>query len=267
VSIGKTIRLNRLFAHPSGRFCSIAVDHFIGYGHCLPAALEQMPGTLKAIVAAQPDAVTMMKGIACTTWEPYAGKIPLIIQSIVGRPDDTAFEQMITPEETVRLGADAMAMAAFVHGANEAFYLRVVADAVREAARFDLPIILHIYPREKSSGYKTISFAPEDIAWAVHCALEVGADVIKVPYCGDVKAYAQIVADTPVPVVAAGGPQQGTLEAALKMMSEVVESGAKGATIGRNVWSHKNITGAVKAFKAVIHDGASVQDAMQSAGL
>jgi class I fructose-bisphosphate aldolase len=174
---------------------------------------------------------------------------------------------MITPEETVRMGADAMAMAAYVHGANEAFYLRIVADAVREAARFDLPIILHIYPRQKSSGYKTISFAPEDIAWAVHCAMEVGVDVIKVPYCGDVKAYAQIVADTPVPIVAAGGPQTATFEAALKMMSEVVESGAKGATIGRNVWSQTNITGAVKAFKAVIHDGASPQQAIKSAGL
>jgi fructose-bisphosphate aldolase, class I len=267
VGIGKTIRLNRLFAHPSGRFCSIAVDHFINYGHGLPDALEHMPDTLKAIAAGQPDAVTMMKGMACTAWLPYAGKIPLIIQSIAGRPDETAFEQMITPEETVRMGADAMAMAAYVHGANEAFYLRIVADAVREAARFDLPIILHIYPRQKSSGYKTISFAPEDIAWAVHCAMEVGVDVIKVPYCGDVKAYAQIVADTPVPIVAAGGPQTATFEAALKMMSEVVESGAKGATIGRNVWSQTNITGAVMAFKAVIHDDASPQQAMKSARL
>jgi class I fructose-bisphosphate aldolase len=267
LSIGKTIRLNRLFAHPSGRFCSVAVDHFINYGQGLPDALEQMPRTLQAIVAGQPDAVTMMKGIASSAWGPFAGKVPLIIQSITGRPDDTAFEQIINPEEAVRMGADAMAMAAYVHGANEAHYLRVAADAVREAARFDLPIILHIYPRDKSSNYKDISFDPEDIAWAVHCALEVGVDVIKVPYCGDVKAYAQIIANTPVPVVAAGGPRQGTLEAALKMMSEVVESGAKGATIGRNIWSHKNITGAVQAFKAVIHDCVSPQEAMQNAGI
>jgi len=37
MNIGKLIRMNRLFAHPSGNLCSVAVDHFIGYGHGLPA--------------------------------------------------------------------------------------------------------------------------------------------------------------------------------------------------------------------------------------
>jgi fructose-bisphosphate aldolase, class I len=267
VSIGKKIRLNRLFAHPSGRLCSIAVDHFIGYGHGLPPALETMPSTLNAIVSAQPDAVTMMKGIAKTAWEPYAGKVPLIIQSMLARPDDLAYEQVATPEEVVRLGADALATVAYVHGANEPFYLRVVADVVREAEKHELPVIVHIYPRAKSSDYKTVSFAPEDVAWAVHCALELGVDIIKVPYCGDIKAYAQIVAETPVPVVAAGGPQQDTLEAALQMMADVIASGARGATIGRNVWSQADIGATVQAFKAVIHDCASPQEALCIAGL
>ena len=31
VALGKQIRLNRLFSHPCGRLCSIAVDHFAGY--------------------------------------------------------------------------------------------------------------------------------------------------------------------------------------------------------------------------------------------
>jgi len=47
MSIGKLIRLNRLFAHPSGRLCSIAVDHFIGYGEGLPMGLRQIQPTLQ----------------------------------------------------------------------------------------------------------------------------------------------------------------------------------------------------------------------------
>jgi class I fructose-bisphosphate aldolase len=138
---------------------------------------------------------------------------------------------------------------------------------VREAARFDLPVICHIYPRDYSSGAPKISFAPEDIAWAVRCATEVGVDIVKVPYCADVQAYTEIVADCPVPVVAAGGPKADTLEAALAMMTEVVQSGARGATIGRNVWGFDNITGAVRAFKAVIHEGKSAQEALQLASV
>ena len=34
-----------------------------------------------------------------------------------------------------------------------------------------------------------------------------GVDVVKTPYCGEVQAHRQIVADCPVPLVAAGGPR------------------------------------------------------------
>jgi class I fructose-bisphosphate aldolase len=266
LNIGKRIRLNRLFSHPSGRLCSIAVDHFIAYGQCRPAGLQHLKPTLAAIAAAQPDAITMHKGIATSCWEPYAGRIPLIIQSALIRVDDSAFEHIATPEEAVRLGAEALALAAYVRGNTEAAHMRVLADLVRDAARFELPVICHIYPRHLD-GVPRISFEPEDIAWAVRCAFEVGADVVKVPYCGEVKAYAEIVEDCPVPLVAAGGPKADNLEAALQMMYEVVQSGARGATIGRNVWGFDHITNATLAFKAVIHEGLTPQEALESAGL
>jgi class I fructose-bisphosphate aldolase len=266
MNVGKLVRLNRIFAHPSGRLCSIAVDHFIGYTGGIPEGLRQIRATLAAIVAGEPDAVTMHKGIAATAWSPFAGQVPLIVQSVIGRPDDTAYEKLTTPEEAVRLGADAIAVVAFVRGRTEARHLRVVADCVREAVRFDLPVICHIYPRDMS-GLPKVSFVPEDVAWAVRCAVEVGVDVVKTPYCGDVQAYAQIVADSPVPVVAAGGPKQETLESALGMIAEVVQSGARGATIGRNVWGFAQITKAVFAFKAVIHDEKRPKEALRIAGL
>jgi class I fructose-bisphosphate aldolase len=50
-------------------------------------------------------------------------------------------------------------------------------------------------------------------------------------------------------------------------MAQVVESGAKGATIGRNIWNCENIEAAVHAFKAVIHDGKTPNDALRRAGL
>ncbi len=253
MNTGKLVRLNRLFSHPSGRFCSVAVDHFIGYGDEMPPGLRHLVPTLAAMAAGRPDAVTMHKGLAAHAWQPYAGRIPLILQSSLVRPDDTAIERVLTPEDAVRLGADAIAVVAFVRGKTEATYLRAVADIVRDAARFELPVICHVYPRSFREG-PAISFEPEDIAWAVRCAFELGPDVVKVPYCGNVEAYRQIVADCPTTVVAAGGPRATSLEAALFMVAEVIEAGARGATIGRNVWGFEPITGAVEAFKAVIHN-------------
>ena len=266
MSIGKIVRLNRLFAHPSGHFCSIAVDHFIGYQQGLPTGLRKIQETLAAIAAAQPDAVTMHKGIATSSWAPYAGHIPLILQSIIARPDDSAFEALALPEDAVRLGADAFAVAIFVRGSTEAAHLRLLADCVRQAAHFEMPVICHTYPRD-FSGAPRVSYTPEDIAWAVRCAVEAGADVVKVPYCGEVSAYSQIVDECPLPIVAAGGPQAETLQDALQMISEVMHSGARGATIGRNVWGFADIRAAVQAFKAVIHDGALPREALNLSGL
>jgi class I fructose-bisphosphate aldolase len=273
MNTGKLVRLNRIFSHPSGRLCSVAVDHFIVYGEGLPDGLRRIKETIGALVEARPDAVTMNIGIASSVWPSYAGLVPLILQGSLMRPDDSAMELAATPEDAMRMGADAFAVVGFVRGASEAKYMRTIADCVREAARFEMPVICHMYPRDFTGGghnvsfHTEISYRPEDVAWAARCAVEVGADVVKVPYCGDVKSYAQIVADCPVRLVAAGGPKTRDLVEALAMMANVVKSGAAGATIGRNIWGTEKITLTTRAFKAVVHDGMAPAEAARSVGL
>jgi fructose-bisphosphate aldolase, class I len=260
MSLGKKVRLGRLFSHPSGRLCSVAIDHFSGYNIGLPPGLRHMRETLAAVTAGQPDAVTMHKGTAAALWEPYAGKIPLIIQASWVRPDDTARETLVTIEEAVRLGADALAVVVYTRQDTEGAYLRNLAQYVRESARLELPVICHVYPR---NAEKEIIYTPEDIAWSVHSIVETGADVVKSPYCGDLQAHTQIAQDCPVPLVAAGGPKTNTLEEAFQLMEDVVTSGVMGATIGRNIWGNPDITGMLRAFKAVIHDEAAPHEALK----
>jgi class I fructose-bisphosphate aldolase len=267
MNTGKLVRLNRIFAHASGRLCSVAVDHFAIYQDGLPAGLRDMPATLKALVKGRPDAITMQIGVARNMWDAYAGSVPLILQSCMFRFDDSADTRAATPEDAVRMGADAFAVVCFVRGPTESRYMQGVADAVREAEKWEMPVICHIYPRSYAGGTVEVSFAPEDIAWATRCAVELGVDVVKVPYCGEVEAYRQIVAGSPVRVVAAGGPKAVDLRGSLAMMGEVVKAGAAGATIGRNVWGFHNVTANVKAFKAVIHEGMSAEDALRKVGL
>jgi class I fructose-bisphosphate aldolase len=262
MSLGKQVRLNRIFSHSSKRLCSAAIDHFMIYGEGLPDGLRHIEKTLEAIMAARPDAVTMHKGLALALWEKYAGSVPLILQSSAVRPDDSASEQLATPEEVIRLGADAMAIVAYVRGKTEAGYLRAVADCVREASRLELPVMCHVYPRDLKD-LSRISYTPDDIAWAVRCMVEVGADVVKAPFCGDVKAHAQIVADCPVPLVVAGGPKSATLADGLQMAAQAVSSGVRGMIIGRNVWGGEDARGAMIAFKAVVHDGKTPGEALE----
>lgn len=261
MDLGKQIRLGRIFSHPSGRLCSIAIDHFVGYSLGLPPGLTDLPKTLARIAAGRPDAVTMFKGTAMGCWPPYAGKIPLIIQAGCFTADESIIEVLTTPEEAQRLGADAVACSIGVRGPNEGKFLRILCDTVAAASRVGMPVIAHIYPRDFSNGAKVVH-DPDNIAWATRVGIECGADVIKVGFTGDAESYRQIVNSCPVPVVAAGGPKCESLEAALAMAAQVVASGARGATIGRNIWGVAQITEALLAFKAVIHDGKSPREAL-----
>jgi DhnA family fructose-bisphosphate aldolase class Ia len=49
VNLRKLVRLNRIFSHPSGRLCSVATDHFFGYGEGFPPGLRQIKPTLEAL--------------------------------------------------------------------------------------------------------------------------------------------------------------------------------------------------------------------------
>ena len=269
MGVGKRTRLNRIFSHSSGRFLSVAVDHFIAYGegaHGIPAGIRRISRTLEALVAGKPDAITMHRGLATSAWVPLAGRLPFILQSTIARPDDTVCEQIADAEDAVCLGADALAVAAFICGSTEGDRLRTVAECVKQAVRFDLPVIAHIYPRE-FDDMPRVSHKPELVAWAVRCGAECGADVIKTPYCGDVQAFRDIVSDSPVTVVAAGGPKAETIGAALQMAYEVIQSGAKGMTVGRNIWGVPEVTRAVRAFSSVIHDGLTPEESMENTGL
>ncbi len=250
MGLGKQIRLSRIFANPSGNLCSVAIDHYIGYQAGIPAGLQNLRTTLAAVMDGPPDAVTMHKGTAAALWGPYAGLVPLIVQSSFVRTDDTAIEQFVTVEEALRLGADAIAVVIFVRGDSEVKYLRILSDTVEAGARHELPVICHVYPRGAGNE---IVYNPEDIAWGVRCAAEIGADVVKTPWCGDLAAHTQIVERCPVPLVAAGGPQTDTLDDALAMFRDLLQAGVRGGVIGRNIWGHEDVTGTLRAFRRVIH--------------
>lgn len=207
----------------------------------------------------------MTKGTALTCWGPHAGKVPMILQAACFTVDERINETITDPEECIRNGADAIAVAICVRGPSEGGFIKKLSDAVSAAAKYDLPVVAHIYPKSFGPEGMKILHDAENIFWATRVGIECGADVIKVGYTGDAKSFSQIVGSCPVPVVAAGGPKTETLEEALELMGGVVDSGARGATIGRNIWGHSDVEEALRAFKAVIHDGLCPSAALVAA--
>ena len=267
MGLGTRIRLSRLFSHQSGHLFGAAVDHFVGYGNVREGGLADLPGALKRVMAGKPDYVSIQPGAARHLWGQYAGEAALVIQAGCFTADDRIRELIATPEDAVRYGADALAVAIPVRGDTEGSYIRWLTDTVNSAARFEMPVVAHVYPRDFTSGSAKIVFTPDEIAYAVRIGFETGVDIIKVGYTGDFDSFKQTVASCPVPVVIAGGPKTETLLGALQQTADALRAGAKGAVVGRNLWGHGDTTKAARAFSLLIHDGMTPQEALSTAGL
>ncbi len=141
MGLGTDVRLSRLFSHPSGNLFGIAVDHFVGYGNVREGGLANLPEAVNRCITAKPDTMTMTPGTAKGCWPAHAGKASLIIQASYWTPDDRIRDRLATAADAVRLGADALAVAIGVRGETEGDFIRWLADAVRDAAPYELPVV------------------------------------------------------------------------------------------------------------------------------
>ncbi|HOZ45873.1 MAG TPA: aldolase [Candidatus Hydrogenedentes bacterium] len=251
-TLGKRVHLNRIFSHPSGRILAVAADHMINYAVGMPEGLRHIEQTIAEIVEGRPSSITVNKGIALRCMERFAGRVPFIVQQMALTLRFPGFAAHVEVEEAVAMGADAIAVSIFVKSDAELETMKRLATTVREAERFGLPVIPHIYPLVMKDGVPSVSNTPEDVFYAVRVGLEMGADVIKAPYTGDPASFGDIVSVTPVPVVTAGGPQCNTLEEAEAMFRDVARSGAAGTTVGRNAWGFSDIPRTIRRLKAAL---------------
>ena len=130
----------------------------------------------------------------------------------------------------------------------------------KEAGSVGLPLVAHIYP--KGSMVKD----PHDakaVAYAVRCGAELGVDIIKTLWTGSAESFRGVVEACPSMVALAGGEMGETLEDYLRMTRDALDVGLGGVTYGRFVWQHPHMTSVIKALRALIHENASVQQALQ----
>ncbi len=123
-----------------------------------------------------------------------------------------------------------------------------------------MPLIAMAYPR----GPKIKdSFDPVAIAHAARVAMELGADVVKCSYTGDIDSFREVVRGTMVPVVIAGGPKVNSDLELLTMVHDSLEAGGRGVSIGRNIFQHRDVRGIMSAVSDIVINGASVEEAMK----
>ena len=88
----------------------------------------------------------------------------------------------------------------------------------------------------------------------------MGADIIKADPTDNPDDFHRVVEAARVPVLVRGGGKED-LKDVLAKSARLLAQGAKGMVYGRNVYQHDNPRAVVAALMALIHDGASGEEA------
>ncbi|SFM77147.1 2-amino-3,7-dideoxy-D-threo-hept-6-ulosonate synthase [Methanolobus profundi] len=259
--IGKKIRIERIMHRDSRNIVIIPMDHGISDGPI--KGLIDVADTINKVAEGGADAVLMQKGIVTHGHRGYGHDVGLIVHmsaSTILGPDPNNKVQVCSVEEVMKMGADAVSIHVNVGSETESDQLQKLGSVSEECNYWGMPLLAMMYPRGKDISN------PHDAELIGHVArvgAELGADVVKTLYTGDVDTFKDVVQGCPVPIVIAGGPKTNTDEEFLQMIEGAMEGGARGVAIGRNVFQHENPTKITRAITEIVHHKKSVEEALE----
>jgi DhnA family fructose-bisphosphate aldolase class Ia len=247
---GKKIRLNRILRGRKRKALIVAYDHAQYIGP-IPGTID--PGAqIRRFAEAQVDGILMTLGTLKNCVDSLLTENQ---PSVLARVDWTNWwlSDAQKKSQASRSCLLARVSDALSHGADavvsylimgtgepdfEANEFAKNGELARECERLGVPLIIESLARGKGVSNPN---APEWVRLHTRIASELGADLIKTDYTGDVESMRSVVQGCPTPILALGGPKHESEEAALGVIRDVAAAGAAGVIFGRNVFQAENM--------------------------
>jgi fructose-bisphosphate aldolase, class I len=266
-------RLNRLFA-ADGKCFDVAVDHGFFGERTFLTDIEDMDKVVRILVDAMPDAVQLTIGQAAKLQNiPGPRKPALVLRTDVANVygkslPRTLYSRIIAEpvEQALRLDAACVVVNLFNLPDQPEVMEACIANicAIKPACeRYGMPLMVEplVMKDNASAGGYMVDGDIDKILPLVRQAVELGADIIKADPTDDVSEYHRVIEIAGgVPVLVRGGGRVSDAEI-LRRTHELMGQGAKGIVYGRNVIQHPNPAGMTRALMAVVHDGATPDEA------
>lgn len=259
---GKSVRMERIMDRNTGNCVIVPMDHGISIGPT--QGLVDMKKTVDDVANGGATAVLMHKGLIRYSYRASGHDIGLILHLSAATDIGVTKNSKVlvaTVEEALKIGADAVSVHINVGAETEPDMLRDVGQVSKECTDWGMPLLVMAYPRGPKIEN---SYDPQMVAHAARVATELGADIVKCSYTGDIDSFREVVKGALAPVVIAGGPKMNSDDEILQMVYDSMQAGGHGVSIGRNVFQHRNVEGMTRAISDIVLRGYTVEEAKKA---
>jgi len=268
------VRMNRLFSN--GRCLDVAIDHGVCNEPSFLDGLEDMSSVVDQLVKAKPDAIQMNAGQADLLQTVDGKDKPALVMRIdLGNPYNAErhrhmwallqnAEQPLI--QALQMDAACVVVNLFMLPDEPELFKQCVDNISKvkaECEKYGMPLMIEplvMQPNTRGQAYM-VDGDCEKIVTLVRMARELGADIIKADPTAHADDFHKVVEAARCPVLVRGGGRED-IESVFAKARALLDQGALGMVYGRNIYQHPNPSRVVDALMAMIHNDASIEQAM-----
>ncbi len=250
---GMKKHMSHIFDPESGNTVMFAFDH--GYFMGSTAGLERLDLLLPQL-APYVDCFMGTRGAirACVPPEMTKAVALRVTSGSSMLQDDLSHEVVaVDIEDSIRMNADCMAVQTFIGGDGQLSSLDNLNRVINAGMRYSIPTLgVCAVGKDMERTGRFFKLATRIIA-------EMGVQIVKTYDCED---FEEVVAACPVPIVVAGGKKLPEADA-LKLAYDVIQKGAHGVDMGRNIFQSAHPVVMAQAVAMIVHKGATDKEALE----
>jgi len=237
----------------NGRVLLLAYDHGLEHGPSDFQVRGKDPARVIKLAEQSFTGLILQKGIA----QKHQGTIDTSKTSLViklnGKTSlssgDPYAPQICSVERAMDLGASAVGYTLYPGSTGEPAMIETCSMIEEKARDYGIPLIIWSYPRGQTVDNETNLTT---VQYAARIALELGADYAKVKYTGSQKSFRRVLEMAPsLKLLCAGGEKVKKSEF-IKEAKSVIDAGASGLAVGRNVWMRDNAQQVAKELESIV---------------
>jgi len=271
--LAKKVRMNRLFG--KGRCLDVAIDHGVCNEPSFLDGLEDIEKVVGQLVDAGPDAIQMNYGQSDILQNMDGKNKPaLVMRTDMGNPYNKVAHRVMwslmqNAEDPIlaalQMDAACVVINLFMLPDEPDLFRQCVKNISKirnECEKYHMPLMIEPLVMQANSerGGYMVDGNTEDIVTLVRLAREMGADIIKADPTSEAADFHKVIEAARCPVLVRGGGKDD-LKIVFQKSHALMEQDAMGMVYGRNIYQHDSPSRVVKSLMAMIHDGATGDDA------